>query len=99
MWGKTPTSGFKPPFDVILASDVLYEKKYVNPFLRTAYKLAGDDTLFINVFQFHGNDAVEVFFEKVGKYFTYSTVRNCVSVSIDIERWRRMCWKQKIFIF
>ena len=75
MWGKTPTSSFKPPFDIILASDVLYEKKFVGPFLKSAYKLAGDETLFFNVFQFHGNDAVEVFFEKVHKYFTYTKAR------------------------
>jgi len=68
-WGKTPIGKFKPPLDVILGADIIYTKQSIVPFLKTAYKLAGENTLFLLAFENHEEDAFHRFWEKVEEYF------------------------------
>jgi hypothetical protein len=69
-------STFNPPFDVILAADVIYERKAVILFLKTAWKLSGSNTLFLMFWQIHERDSAEAFWQHVNTYFDVTKVRN-----------------------
>jgi len=73
-WGKTELAKFQPPFDIILAADVIYSKKVVLPLLRTAHKLAGEHTLFLLAFETHDVDAAEAFWANVNDYFEWERI-------------------------
>jgi len=73
-WGKSAISTFNPPYDIILATDVIYERKMVKPFLKSAWKLSDENTLFLLFFQTHERDATEIFWKNIDQYFSFTRI-------------------------
>eukprot|EP01114_Cavostelium_apophysatum_P015519 TRINITY_DN4237_c0_g1_i1.p1 TRINITY_DN4237_c0_g1~~TRINITY_DN4237_c0_g1_i1.p1 ORF type:complete len:154 (-),score=32.90 TRINITY_DN4237_c0_g1_i1:174-635(-) len=73
-WGKTSLNSFRPPVDVVLAADVIYQKKTTKALLRTLHRLTNEESLILLFFQEHDNDAVAALWENVGKFFEVSKI-------------------------
>ena len=73
-WTKPSVSKCKPPVDIILAADVIYEVKLVKPMLKTAYKLCDYSTKFLLAFENHEPDAVDEFWKQVDNFFHWEKV-------------------------
>lgn len=61
-WGNaTQIAALKPPFDVIIATDVIYLENIVEPLLSTFCALAGPSSIILLGYQIRSPEAHELF--------------------------------------
>ena len=63
-----------PPYEIILAADLIYHHKIIVPLLRTTYELSDENTEIIYIFESHDAKATKTFWRKVELYFSYKKV-------------------------
>mmetsp|Transcript_51029 Transcript_51029/g.119730 ORF Transcript_51029/g.119730 Transcript_51029/m.119730 type:complete len:216 (+) Transcript_51029:2-649(+) len=73
-WGKTPTSGFSPPLDVVLAADVVYEPAVVPRFVECLSELCGPQTLCLLAFFERVPAAGSEFWKQLPMHFDFEKV-------------------------
>lgn len=70
-WGNSKQiEALKPPFDYVIAGDVVYLENIVQPLLETMSALAGPDTVIILGYQIRQLEAHELFWRMCPEYFT-----------------------------
>ena len=72
-WGTEPTS-LDPPYDIIMASDVVYQPSLLDPLIRSFRSLSHDRTLIILSYKARGLGE-DVFFRKISaKGYSWNTI-------------------------
>jgi hypothetical protein len=70
-WGnQKQIEALKPPFDYVIAGDVVYLENIVQPLLETMSALAGPETVIILGYQIRQAEAHELFWRLCPEYFT-----------------------------
>lgn len=68
-WGKVRHNEQKIKYDVILGTDLVYNKKLIGPLLKTTHRMSTMDTLILFAFEMHEPSATKKFWDTVGTYF------------------------------
>lgn len=69
-WGnRSQISALKPPFDYIIATDVVYIENIVEPLLSTFSDLAGPSTIIFLGYQIRSPEAHEIFWRLCPELF------------------------------
>eukprot|EP01097_Dermamoeba_algensis_P008919 TRINITY_DN6137_c0_g1_i1.p1 TRINITY_DN6137_c0_g1~~TRINITY_DN6137_c0_g1_i1.p1 ORF type:complete len:245 (+),score=60.79 TRINITY_DN6137_c0_g1_i1:36-737(+) len=71
-WGEDHKA-FDPPFEVVIASEVIYLEECFQPLLITLRQLANKETLILIAHQ-HRRKAEKVFFNNLKKFFSVETI-------------------------
>ena len=73
-WGETPLEQFEPPFDLVLACEVIYEPELVPPLLATLRTLAGPEGSVLLAYDCRGRAGVRQFLESAREVFEIKDV-------------------------
>jgi len=72
-WGED-VSSFHPPFDVIIAADVIYQHMEVDCLIKTLDDLSNHKTLILIAYESHDAKTPELFEQRIRKKFSVENI-------------------------
>jgi len=70
----TDVSSFNPPFDIIIAADVIYQQMDVPALVKTLIDLSNENTLILIAYETHDPDTPQRFEVKVKEHFRINKI-------------------------